>query len=125
VDPLEPPKEKSVRLAAIERAANDHVAGLEAVEPCPQCGAVLEVKVIRPDVLVRCPNGCIDAHRRLVSDPGWSMRLGFLLAAAIILGLGLVRRFYFEGRPDPHAAHYETETSPPPGSPSASASPSP
>lgn len=99
--------ERSPRAAAIENAANDVLRGEESQEPCPECGAILEVKVIRPDVIVRCPNGHIDAHRRLAADPGWSMRLGFLLAAAIILGLGLVRRFYFEGRPDPHAISWE------------------
>ena len=34
------------------------------------------------------------------------MRLGFIIAIAIILGLGLVRKFYFEGRPDPQQTQY-------------------
>lgn len=97
---------RSPRAIAVENAANDFLRGDDVVEPCPECGAILEVKVIRPDVLVRCPNGHIDAHRRLAADPGGLMRWGFFLAAALILGLGLVRKFYFEGRPDPHAIEY-------------------
>ncbi len=97
----------SPKAVAVERAANDFVRGDDVSEPCPECGAILEVKVIRPDVLVRCPNGHIDAHRSLRSDPGGAMRWGFFLAVAIILGLGLLRRYYFEGLPDPHPTRYE------------------
>ena len=113
-DLLDPPPPKSARAKAVEAAANEFLSGAEVTEPCPDCGAPLEVVVIRPDVLVRCPNGHVDAHRRIVSDPGWSMRLGFLVAAAIILGLGLVRRYYFEGRPDPHATSYDDSVGVPP-----------
>lgn len=105
---------RSARSVAIERAANDFVRGDEVVEPCPDCGAILEVKVIRPDVLVRCPNGHIDAHRSLRSDPGGAMRWGFLIAAALIIGLGLLRRFYFAGLPDPHPTRYEDVVPVPP-----------
>jgi hypothetical protein len=91
---------------AIERAVNDAVTGEDVVEPCPACGSTLEVTVIRPDVLIRCPNGHVDAHRSLRSDPGGAMRWGFLIAAMLIIGLGLVRRFYFDGRPDPHRTQY-------------------
>ena len=105
-DDLEPQAPRTAKARAVEDAINDAVGGDEVTTACPECGAVLEVKVLRPDVLVRCPNGHLDAHRRLIADPGWAMRLGFLIAAAIILGLGLVRRFYFEGLPDPHAPGY-------------------
>ena len=101
-----PPSAKSI---AIERAANDFVRGDEVSEPCPECGTILEVKVIRPDVLVRCPNGHVDAHRSLRSDPGGAMRWGFFIAAAIIIGLGLLRRYYFDqpGMIDPHPTVYQ------------------
>lgn len=104
----EPEEPRSARSIAIERAANDVLRGDEVQEPCPECGAMLEVTVIRPDVLIRCPNGHVDAHRSIRADPGWGMRMGFLIAAAIIIGLGMVHRFYFKDRPDPHAPIYET-----------------
>lgn len=104
----------SEKARAIERAANDVLRGDECEEPCPECGAILDVKVIRPDVLVRCPNGHIDAHRTLESDPGWGMRAGFFIAAGIIIILGLLRRFYFAGLPDPHPIRYEDVPPPPP-----------
>ncbi len=103
---------------SVMNAINDVLRGDESQEPCPQCGVPLEVKVVRPDVIVRCPNGHIDAHRRIAADPGWGMRLGFLIAAAIILSLGLVRRFYFSGRPDSHAISWEANPAyTPPASP--------
>lgn len=105
-DALEEPKPRSKKQIAVENAANDFLRGDEVVEPCPECGAILEVQVFRPDVLVKCPNGHIDAHRRLAADPGGLMRWGFLLAAAIIIGLALLRRFYFADLPDPHATQY-------------------
>ena len=106
----------SARTLAIERAAHDFLSGDEVVEPCPECGAILDVKVIRPDVLVRCPNGHIDAHRSLRSDPGGAMRWGFFIAVAIIIGLGLLRRFYFDrpGMIDPHPTVYQDLIPPPP-----------
>ena len=97
---------RSKRAIAVENAANDFLSGEEVQEPCPECGEILDVKVIRPDVLVRCPNGHIDAHRSLRADPGGLMRWGFFLAAALILVLALLRRFYFAGLPDPHAVEY-------------------
>jgi len=106
---------------AVDRAANDVLRGDECEEPCPECGAILEVKVIRPDILVRCPNGHVDAHRSMQADPGWSMRLGFFIAAALIIGLGLLRRFYFAGLPDPHPTRYEDVPPPPPAAVSTAA----
>lgn len=102
----EPAKPRSPKQLAVENAANDFLRGDEVVEPCPECGAILQVTVIRPDVLVRCPNGHVDAHRNLRADPGGAMRWGFLIAAAIIVVLALIRRFYFAGLPDPHAVQY-------------------
>ena len=103
---FDPPAPRSAKSIAVENAANDFIRGDEVQERCPECRAILEVKVIRPDVIVRCPNGHIDAHRSIKADPGWAMRLGFIIAIAIILGLGLVRKLYFEGRPDPQATQY-------------------
>jgi hypothetical protein len=104
-DTLEP-KPRSAKHIAVENAANDFLRGDDVVEPCPECGEILEVKVIRPDVLVRCKNGHIDAHRRIAADPGGAMRWGFLIAAGIIVVLALLRRFYFAGIEDPHATQY-------------------
>jgi hypothetical protein len=106
-------KPRTAKSLAVERAANDSLRGDEVSEPCPECGAILEVKVFRPDVLVRCPNGHIDAHRSIQADPGGAMRWGFFLAAAIIIGLGLLRRFYFAGLPDPHPTVYQDLVPPP------------
>lgn len=103
---FDPPAPRSAKSIAVENAANDFIRGDDVQERCPECQAILEVKVIRPDVIVRCPNGHIDAHRSIKADPGWAMRLGFIIAIAIILGLGLVRKFYFEGRPDPQKTQY-------------------
>lgn len=100
------PKPRSPKQIAVENAANDYLRGDDVVEPCPECGEILQVTVIRPDVLVRCPAGHIDAHRRLAADPGGAMRWGFLIAAGIIVVLALLRRFYFAGMEDPHAPTY-------------------
>lgn len=112
--PDEDPKPRSAMSIAVDRAANDVLRGDECEEACPECGAILEVKVIRPDILVRCPNGHVDAHRSMQADPGWAMRLGFGIAAALIIGLGLLRRFYFAGLPDPHPIRYDDVPPPPP-----------
>lgn len=103
---VDEPKPRSPKQIAVENAANDFLRGDEVMEKCPECGELLQVTVIRPDVLVRCPAGHIDAHRSLRSDPGGAMRWGFAIAAAIIVGLALLRRFYFADLPDPHAVEY-------------------
>lgn len=103
---FDPPAPQSKKAIAVENAANDYIRGDDVQERCPECEAILEVKVIRPDVIVRCPNGHIDAHRSIKADPGWAMRLGFIIAVAIILGLGMVRKIFFEGGNDPHKTQY-------------------
>ncbi len=103
---MEPDPKSLARIRAVENAAHEFLAGSEVTEPCPECGARLAVEVARPDVFVRCPAGHVDARRSLRSDPGGRMRWGFFLAAAIILGLAVARRFFLDGLPDPHAPHY-------------------
>lgn len=82
---------------ALETAINEFLGGDPVTATCPQCRETILAAQVKNEVLVACPNACIGDQRKLRADPGGPTRLLWALAAAVILGLALIRTCYFGG----------------------------